>query len=89
MRIVEGFVLRDVLGQATIVGEGIGQINYSKLITLNESAAYLWRSVEGKEFEAHTLALLLKERYGIDLHCAERDAQAILEQWIELKMVEK
>ena len=41
MRIVEGFVLRDVLGQATIVGEGIGQINYSKLITLNESARIL------------------------------------------------
>lgn len=87
MRIVEGFVLRDILGQATIVGEGVGQIKYSRLITLNDSAAYLWGSVKGKEFNAHTLALLLKERYDIDIQSAERDAQTILEQWIELGIV--
>ena len=59
MRIIEGFRLRDVMGQATIVGEGVGQIDFNKLITLNESAAYLWQNVEGKDFEISTLATLL------------------------------
>ena len=50
MRIIEGFRLRQVMGQATIIGEGIGQIDFNKLITLNTTAAYLWQSVEGKVF---------------------------------------
>ena len=66
MRIVDGFRLRDVMGQATVIGEGVGQVNFNKLITLNESAAYLWESVEGKDFEAADLSALLVEKYDID-----------------------
>ena len=52
MKIIDGFRLRDVMGQATVIGEGVGQVNFNKLVTLNDSAAYLWKSVEGKEFDA-------------------------------------
>ena len=84
MRLVEGFRLRDVMGQATVIGEGVGQVNFNKLITLNESAAYLWKSVEGKEFEVHTLADLLMEEYGIDEELATKDAEAIATKWVEI-----
>ena len=43
MKIIEGFRLRDVMGQATVIGEGVDQVNFSKLITLNSSAAFLWK----------------------------------------------
>ena len=88
MRIIEGFRLRDVMGQATIVGEGVGQIDFNKLITLNESAAYLWQNVEGKDFEISTLATLLMEKYGIDSETAEKDAEAIAKKWIEIGVIE-
>ena len=88
MRLVEGFRLRDVMGQATVIGEGIGQVNCNKLITLNESAAYLWKSVEGKEFDAQTLAGLLVDEYGIDTELAGKDAEAILGQWTEIGLAE-
>ena len=39
MKLVEGFRLRDVMGQATVIGEGVEQVNFNKLVTLNESAA--------------------------------------------------
>ena len=87
MRIIEGFRLRDVLGQATIVGEGVGQIDFNKLITLNDSAAYLWQSVEGKEFDVQTLANLLVDKYGIDQDTALTDAKAIANKWIEIGVV--
>ena len=48
MKLIEGFRLRDVLGQATVIGEGTAQVNFNKLITLNSTAAFLWRQVEGK-----------------------------------------
>lgn len=87
MRIIEGFRLRNVMGQATIVGEGVGQIDFNKLITLNDSAAYLWQSVEGKEFDMQTLANLLVDKYGIDQDTALTDAKAIADKWIEIGVV--
>ena len=87
MKIVEGFRLRDVMGQATVIGEGVEQINFNKLITLNSTAAYLWREIEGKEFDASTLSELLIKEYGIDESLANKDSEAILAKWIEIGVV--
>jgi len=88
MRIIDGYRLRDVMGQATVIGEGTDQVNFNKLITLNESAAYLWRSVEGKDFDVAVLAELLCGKYGIDADLASKDAEAILAQWVEIGLAE-
>ena len=87
MKIVEGFRLRDIMGQATVIGEGVDQVDFNKLITLNESAAYLWKEVEGKEFDQTTLAELLINRYSIDESLAQTDAAAIIDKWIETDLV--
>lgn len=87
MKIVEGFRLRKVLGQDIVIGEGIGQVDFNKLITLNETAAYLWKAIEGKEFDEDMLAGLLVERYGIDYELALNDSRAIVSQWIGIGLV--
>ena len=87
MKIVEGFRLRDIMGHATVIGEGVDQVDFNKLITLNESAAYLWKEVEGKEFDQTTLAELLINRYSIDESLAQTDAAAIIDKWIETGLV--
>lgn len=89
MKTIEGFRLRQVMGQTTIIGEGIGQVNFNKLITLNATAAYLWQSIEGKEFSTDDLAGLLAERYGIDSDIAQRDASAIAREWITNGIVQE
>lgn len=88
MKIVEGFRLRDVMGQATVIGEGVNQVNFSKLITLNETAAFLWKKAEGNEFDANVLAEYLVQEYAIDRELAVRDAGFIVDKWIELGLVE-
>ena len=88
MRLIEGFRLRHIMGQATIIGEGTAQVNFNKLITLNDSAAYLWEAVEGKDFDVQMLADLLVERYGIDSELASRDAEVISSKWIEIGLAE-
>lgn len=89
MKIIEGFRLREVMGQSAVIGEGIGQVNFNKLITLNPTAAYLWESVEGKEFSIEELAGLLIERYGIDAATARKDAGAIARKWVKSGVVEE
>ncbi len=87
MRIIEGFRLRDVMGQATVIGEGVDQMNFNKLITLNSSAAYLWKEVKDKDFDVETLADLLIKEYGIDQELAQKDATAIIDQWNEVGLI--
>lgn len=88
MKIIEGFRLREVMGQATVIGEGVNQVNFNKLITLNSTAAYLWKQIEGKEFDAQMLADLLVDEYGIDRELADKDAAAIARQWKEAGLAE-
>lgn len=88
MKIIEGFRLREVMGQATVIGEGVNQVNFNKLITLNSTAAYLWKQIEVKEFDIPMLADLLIDEYGIDREIADRDAAAIANQWKEAGLVE-
>lgn len=81
MKIKEGFELRTICGEAIIVAHGIENIDFSKIISLNESAAYLWRKVEGQDFDAPMLARLLTEEYEVDEATALRDAEKMINDW--------
>lgn len=83
MKTVEGFTLRTLAKEYIITAEKVTNINFNKLISLNESAAYLWESVQGKEFDADTLADLLVERYEVDRETAFKDSESIILKWKE------
>ncbi len=83
MKINEGFELREMCGEHIIIATGVANIDFSKVISLNESAAYLWREVEDKEFTPETLADLLTEKYDIDDATALADATALTQRWVE------
>ena len=64
MKLKEGFVLRQVCGENVITGEGLGAINFGKLLALNETAAWLWKEAEAQgEFTVNSLADKLCEEY--------------------------
>lgn len=88
MRIKKGFRLRDIMGQATVIGEGVEQVDFNKLVTLNPTAAYLWESVADKDFTVDTLAALLTEKYEVDIELATNDAAALVEKWKNIGLVE-
>ncbi|MBR4826632.1 MAG: PqqD family protein [Bacteroidales bacterium] len=83
MKTVQGFTLRPLGKEFIITAENIRQIDFNRMISLNESAAYLWKEVDGKEFTAETLADLLTERYEVDRETALRDSEAIIAKWVE------
>ena len=83
MKIIEGFRLRPLGKEFIVTPESVAQINFNKMISLNSSAAYLWKSVEGKEFTAETLRDLLLDRYDVSEEIAMRDAENIARTWIE------
>lgn len=81
MKIKDGFVLREMCGENIVAAEGLEHINFNKLISLNESAAYLWKELSGKEFTIEEMAELLIARYGIDKELAVKDSANLCEAW--------
>ena len=81
MKLKSGFELIDVCGEAVVVAHGKDNIDFSKIINLNESAAYLWRSVEGRDFDAAELARLLCAEYEVSAEEAQADAEGLLREW--------
>ena len=88
MIIKEGFVLRTICGQNVVSGEGTTQVNFSKLVSLNDTAAYLFKAVQGREFTAETLANLLLDEYEVDRETALKDAESLCAQWKEIGIAE-
>lgn len=87
MKINNGFELREMCGEHVIIGTGVENIDFSKVISLNESAAWLWREVENKEFTPESLAALLKQRYDVDEATALADVTMLINQWVSLGVV--
>ena len=89
MHIQKGFKLRPLGDEFILVGEGLEQINFNKMITMNESAAYLWQKVEdGSEFDAQRLATLLTDEYEVSEAQALTDAQKTIDTWLNAGIIE-
>ena len=89
MRIKKGFVLRDVCGENVIVGEGLGAVNFGKLLALNETATWLWRQAqEMGDFTIEALADRLCEEYDVSANEARNDVAAIMTDWKNVGVIE-
>lgn len=88
MKIKDGFILRTICGEHVVVGEGLAQVNFNKMLSLNSSAAYLWEAVTGKEFTVEDLTRLLTEKYDVSAERAAEDAAKVAEIWIREGVVE-
>ncbi len=87
MKTRKGYILRSLGKEFVLVAEGLDAVDFSRMVSLNESAAFLWKSVEDKDFEAETLVELLLDEYGITREVAEKDVAALLQTWKEADMV--
>jgi hypothetical protein len=88
MKIKEGFILRTICGQSVVSGEGKDNVNFSKLVSLNDSAAYLFKAVRNEDFTPERLADLLLEEYDVDRETALKDAETLCAQWKEIGIAE-
>ena len=82
MKVIPGFALRPLGKEYLLIAESVELVNFNAMITLNESAAYLWRNVADKEsFDADTLVDLLLAEYEVSPEQARKDALATIASW--------
>lgn len=89
MRAKKGFNLRTVCGENMIVAEGKENIDFSNIISMNESSAYLWKNIQNKEsFDENDLSKLLQQEYEVDEPTALNDSNALIKQWANAGIIE-
>lgn len=88
MRIRNGFKMRTLGPDHIVMAEGAEVVNFNKMIALNPTAAYLWESVEGKEFSVEDLTQLLLDKYDVSREIAAADAAKLAASWTEAGVVE-
>ena len=87
MKIKEGFVLRSIAGTHVVVPSGDNCLNFNGMITLHDSAAFLWKlRQEGSDIDAMTKALLAE--YEVDEATARKCSADFLNKLVEAKVVE-
>lgn len=74
MKIKHEYKVREMAGEHVVIMQGRYGADMTRIISLNESALYLWEAIYDREFDITTVASLLAEHYGIDDEIAERDA---------------
>ena len=89
MKIKKGFVLRQVCGENVIIGEGLGAVNFGKLLALNETAAWLWGQAQNlSDFTIDQLVEKLCDEYEVTTEEAKADVTAIVNEWQQVGVIE-
>lgn len=77
MKIKEGYLLREVAGSYVVVPTGQAALDFSGVITLNETGAFLWKQLIC-DITEQALVVALLEEYDTTRARAEEDISAFL-----------
>ena len=56
-------------------------VDFNKMLTLNDSAAWLWEQVQGRDFTSEDLVSLLTDKYDVSQERASADVDKLLQTW--------
>ncbi|MCQ2095721.1 MAG: PqqD family protein [Bacteroidaceae bacterium] len=88
MKIKSGFELRTVCGENILISHGRENLNFTKIISLNESAAFIWNNVVDKEFTLEDMCKLLMSEYEVDEQTARKDCEELVKSWKDVGFIE-
>lgn len=88
MKTKSGFNLRQICGENVIIAEGEENIDFSNIISMNESSAYLWKNIQDKDFSEDELVKLLTEEYEVDEITAKSDVNSLVKSWLNAGIIE-
>ncbi len=78
MKIKSGFLLRTIAGSHIVVPVGNRSQDFNGMITLNDSAAFLWKQLETGATEEELTAALLRNYEDVNEETAHRSVAKFL-----------
>ena len=77
MRIKDGFVVRDIMGQCVVVATGEASEDFSGMIKLNDTGKDIWQGVADGKSEEEIVDLIVKE-YDVDEDHAKNSVEKFI-----------
>ncbi len=87
MKIKDGYMVREVAGSQIVVPVGERTVDFNGIITLNETAAFLWEKLAASAEKADLLAAMLAE-YDVDEATAAKDIDLFLQKLKDADLLE-
>ena len=81
MKLREDLILRKVDEDYLVVDPGQEMVDMSKVYTLNETAAYLWNALKGKEVTIDAIVDIICDTYDVNADIARQDATKLYEDF--------
>lgn len=78
MKLKDGFVLRQVAGQAVVLPGG-DALDLNMMITLNDTGAFLWERLQ-QEIDENGLVTALLSEYDVDADTARKAVVVFVEK---------
>lgn len=88
MRINPNYKLRNIAGESIIVKQGTRDLDLTHIISLNQSAKFLYETFIGKEFTEEGVAQVLETTFSLSKERAENDAKIWIESMKECQVIE-
>ena len=79
--------MHTLAGQNIVVPHRVKNIDFTNVLTLNETATVVWERMNEGEFEVSDLVKALTDTYDVDEEQARKDVSPILEKMRELEMI--
>ena len=87
MKINKDYVLRNVAGESIVVPTGEASQKINGMMTLNETAAFLWENVEKVQTEEDLVKLLLDE-FEVEKEIAVKDVSDFVRELTAAGIIE-
>jgi len=87
MKIIKEFIVRDIAGECVLVPTGATTQEFNGLITLTDTARFIWENLE-KVDSTQEMAALIMENYEIDEETAMKDTYQFVTRLLQAGFVE-
>lgn len=89
MKLKDNLTIRKIGDEYMMVSESGSGLDYTRVISLNKTAAYLVQEVQQKEFTQEEWVQLLMNKYDVDKKRAEADVQALIDKLAKEKLFQE
>ena len=83
MKLKENLTVRKIGDEYMIVSDSGAGLDYTRVISLNESAAYLVEEVGKREFTKDEWIELPMNKYDVEREVAEADVQLLIDKFVK------
>lgn len=88
MILKKGFKSRTICGEFVLTPETERQVDFNRLISMNETAQFLWNRLQDKDFQVSDMVELLLEEYEVEKEQAVADCEKLVLDWREAGLLD-